>query len=189
MKKIIALIIVFLLALSLVCLVPAHAAEIDEPAVEPDVEEVPADDATVSQVATDWLAEHFGDITGAVCTVGLAILAWLFKKALIPAVNVALQKVSAKSEESHGAFLKETEAVRGALEQGRDKLEECSARLDKAVEDWQKKTAAQSKAYELQTDLINYLLLNLRIPNELKVDVAERSAAVKAALDEANKAG
>lgn len=188
MKKILVLAIILLVILSLVCIAPAHAAEVEAP-TEPSVEETPADDATVSQVATDWLAEHFGDITGAVCTVGLAILAWLFKKALIPAVNAALQRVSAKSEESHGAFLKETEAVRGALEQGRDKLEECSARLDKAVEDWQKKTAAQSKAYELQTDLINYLLLNLRIPNELKVDVAERSAAVKAALDEANKAG
>lgn len=188
MKKILVLTIILLVILSLVCIPPAHAAEV-EATTEPSGEETPADDATVSQVATDWLAEHFGDITGAVCTVGLAILAWLFKKALIPAVNVALQKVSAKSEESHGAFLKETEAVRGALEQGRDKLEECSARLDKAVADWQKKTAAQSKAYELQTDLINYLLLNLRIPNELKVDVAERSAAVKAALDEASKAG
>ena len=188
MKKILVLTIILLVVLSLICIPPAHAAEVEAP-VEPPVAEAPVDDTTVSQVATDWLAEHFGDITGAVCTVGLAILAWLFKKALVPAVNTALQKVATKSEESHGAFLKETEAVRDALEKGRDKLEKCSARLDQAVEDWQKKTAAQSKAYELQTDLINYLMMNLRIPNELKIEVAERSAAVKAALDEANRAG
>ena len=180
---ILALILLFVVFFSLS--IPTYASEVDT-SVQDTVEDTETE-KTVTQTAAEWLAENVGAITGVISSVGLVVLSWLIKKALIPAVTSAIKTVADKSAASEGSFKKQTDTVISALELSGQYLDDCSRRVDTMIADWQKKAAAQGKAYELQTDLINYLLINLRIPNELKAEVATRAEAVKAALKEASE--
>jgi hypothetical protein len=95
--------------------------------------------------------------------------------------------VGDRSKASESAFSSKADHTVELLELAGNYLDSVSGNVEKMVAEWQKKAAAQGKAYELQTDLINYLLLNLRIPNELKAEVAQRAEAVKAAIKEASE--
>lgn len=155
----------------------------DLPAEDPQAE----DDGTVAQTVSDWLAEHFGDITGFSCLIGLLATIWSIRKKLLPIISAALDAVAKRSEDAQGSFKQEITSCRTILELSGRYLDDCSKTVEKMISDWKAKAEAQGKAYELQTDLINYLLMNLRIPNELKTEVSERAAAVKAAIREANR--
>lgn len=198
MKRIIVLTTLLLALIALLCL-PAYATEsnpADIPAasegVTPsdpaDTTEPPASDGAVTQSIAEWLTEHFSDIVSAATGVGLIVLTWAFKKGLVPFVTKTIQQVAQRSEAAEGKFDAGTKSAVSLLETCGERLEKCSEALDAANKKMQKKIAAQNKAYELQTDLINYLVMNLRIPNDLKAEVAERSAAVKSAIEEAGKA-
>lgn len=207
MKKIFVLMISLVFAASLLLCNFAHAEEalpvdnsstaVDEPSEgltdipeDPPVD-LPADEpqpeetGTVAQTVSDWLAEHFGDITGTSCLIGVLAMIWSIRKKLLPIISAALDAVAKRSEDAQGSFKQEITTCRTMLELSGNYLDNCSKSVEKMIEDWKKRTAAQSKAYELQTDLINYLLMNLRIPNELKTEVSARAAEVKAAIQEA----
>ena len=204
MKKITVLIAAILLLLTLSAL-PTYAAEVgpgsdvtaDEPAdstvndgataPETGSTDTDAEDGSATQAVSAWLTDHFGDITGAVSSIGLAVLTWFISKRLIPAVKEAIKSVATKSAASESAFSGKVDGVAAFLESGVNKLEECEVRLNQTREELQKRIDANAKAYELQTDLINYLFLNLRIPNELKTEIAKKSEEVKAAIKDASK--
>lgn len=191
MKRIIALIAALLVLVALLCL-PVYAEENTSPSETPaffESEVFPPDrtleDDTVTQNIAEWLTEHFSDIVSAATGVAMIAFTWAFKKVVVPAVTKAIQSVAQRSEASEKNFSEGVESAVCLLESCGKYLEECSHTLDKTTEEMQKKLVAQSKAYELQTDLINYLVMNLRIPNDLKAEIAERSAAVKSAIEEA----
>lgn len=205
MKKIFAIFAaIIVMSAPLILLSPVHAAEIGSEIAQEGVTDTVEDNNTVdmqnantdknngtgdtvSQTITDWLSDHLGDITGSSCLVVLLGLIWSIRKKLLPIVSGAIDAVAKRSEDAQGSFKQEITTCRTMLELSGNYLDNCSRSVEKMIEDWKKKNEAQCKAYELQTDLINYLLLNLRIPNELKAEVAERSAEVKAAIQEVLK--
>lgn len=162
---------------------PETPTEEQPPAQEPsDVTEKP-----VTQLATDWIVDNLGGILSALSLLVLSVLSWLIKKRLIPAVASAIDAAAKRSEAASGSFNAGTARTVELLELAGGYLDGCSKRVEKMIAEWEKRSAAQGKAYELQTDLINYLLMNLRIPNELKAEVAQRAEAVKEALKEARE--
>lgn len=193
MKKIIAILfaITILLALSAFPVLASEAGAgsetVENASGTPENIAPEEEQGSKTQTAAAWLTEHFGDITGAVSSIGLAVLAWFISKKLIPAVKDAIKNVAAKSAASESAFSDKVDGVVSFLENGVKHLEECEARLNETREELQKRIDANAKAYELQTDLINYLFLNLRIPNELKTEIAKRSEEVKAAIKDVSK--
>ncbi len=192
MKKIIVLTVVLLALIALLCF-STHATEgvADAPSAETSTalsEDNVSEDSTVAQSVANWLWGYFDEIVSATTGAAFVWLACAFKKRLLPLVADAIQQVAKRSESAEKNF---SEGVKTAV----DKLERCgkflddySQKLDAMAEDMIKKQAAQNKAYKLQTDLINYLVVNLRIPNDLKMEIAERSAAVEKALEEAGGA-
>lgn len=191
MKKIIFLAMIIALTLSLFVL-PASAVEADAGEnITTDTAPIDTPDAEAEKSATQtlsaWITEHFGDITGSLSAVGLAILSWFISKKLIPAVKDAVTNVATKSAAYEGAFKERVDAVAAKLADGVKHLEECEKLIAEQQASLQKRIEANAKAYELQTDLINYLFLNLRVPNDLKSNVAKMSEEVKAAIKEANE--
>lgn len=193
MKKIIAILFAITILLSLSAF-PVLASEagagsetVENASGTPESIAPEEEQGSKTQTAAAWLTEHFGDITGAISSIGLTVLAWFISKKLIPAVKDAIKNVAAKSAASESAFSDKVDGVVSFLENGVKHLEECEARLNETREELQKRIDANAKAYELQTDLINYLFLNLRIPNELKAEVAKRSEDVKNAIKDASK--
>jgi hypothetical protein len=195
MKKILLAIVLFVALAIILGVAPAYASEIDATAQEPvqstdtsTTDETPAEaEKTITQTASEWLAEHFGDIVGTIGAAGMLILSFFIKKSMIPAINSAIKAIGEKSKASETAFNKKTDHTVELLELAGNYLDSVSGSVEKMIAEWQKKAAAQGKAYELQTDLINYLLINLRVPNELKAEIAQRAEAVKAAIKEANE--
>lgn len=191
MKKIIFLIVTIALAISLFVL-PASAVEADagtDAIVDAAPTEPPEAEAEQSntQMLSAWITEHIGDITGSISSVGLLILSWFISKKLIPAVKDAVTNVATKSAAYEGAFKEKVDAVAGKLSEGVKHLEDCEKLISEQQEALQKRIEANAKAYEMQTDLINYLFLNLRVPNDLKTEVAKRSEEVKAAIKDASE--
>ena len=189
MKKLFSIIAILALLLTL-CALPASAA--DGGAGEDIVTEEPTTESTeptasATQTLSAWITEHVGDITGSISAVGLAILSWFISKRLIPAVKSAINTVATKSAASEGAFKEKVDAVAKLLEEGVKRLEETQKNLNEMQASLQKRIAANAKAYELQTDLINYLFLNLRIPNDLKTSINEKAEKVKEAINESGK--
>ena len=195
MKKIIFLIVTIALFVSLFAL-PAFAVEsgsgteIEEP-TQPETTDIPAIGENVEKSATQtlsaWITEHFGDITGSISAVGLAVLSWFMSKRVVPGVKKFADDVAAKSAAYEGAFKEKVDTVADKLADGVKHLEECEKLIEKQQAALQNRIEANAKAYEMQTDLINYLFLNLRVPNDLKTEVAKRSEEVKAAIKEANE--
>ena len=180
---------VLLLALSIV---PAYATEVDATEQTPtgEILTVPGEaieEKTITQTASEWLSDHYDDIVGSVAAGGLAILAFLITKVLIPAVNNAIKAAAERSKEAAASFDDKTSQTVEILENSGKYLDSVAKDVEKMISDWQEKFAALTKAYELQTDNINYLLMNLRIPNELKAEFSQRTEAVKAALKEVSK--
>ena len=191
MKKIIFLIATIALTLSLFIL-PASAVEADagtDAIVDTEPTEPPEAEAEQSntQMLSAWITDHLGDITGSISSVGLLILSWLISKKLIPAVKDAVTNVATKSAAYEGVFKDKVDSVASSLADGVKRLEGCEKRISEEQGALQKRIEANAKAYELQTDLINYLFLNLRVPNDLKTEVAKKSEEIKAAIKEANE--
>lgn len=178
------IVVVLLLALSVV---PAYATEVDATEQTPTGEIVTVPEKTITQTASEWLSDHYDDIVGSVAAGGLAILAFLITKVLIPAVNNAIKAAAERSKEAAASFNDKTSQTVELLELSGKYLDSVAKDVEKMISDWEEKFAAQAKAYELQTDNINYLLMNLRIPNELKAEFSQRTEAVKAALKEVSK--
>lgn len=195
MKKIIIATVLFIALALILGVAPSYASEIDATAQEPvqgtetvTPDETPAEEEkTLTQTASEWLSEHFGDILSALGAFGMFLLAFYIKKNLIPSVIDAIKAVADRSKASETTFNAKTDHTVELLEIAGNYLDNVSDNVEKMISEWQKKSAAQGKAYELQTDLINYLLMNLRIPNDLKAEVAQRAEAVKAAIKEANE--
>lgn len=195
MKKILIATVLFIVLALILGVAPSYAAEIDATAQEPvqstdtvTPDETPAEEEkTLTQTASEWLSEHFGDIVGTVGAVGMLILSFFIKKSMIPAINSAIKAIGEKSKASETAFNKKTDHTVELLELAGNYLDSVSGNVEKMIADWQKKSMALGKAYELQTDLINHLILNLRISNELKTDMVHKAELVKAALKEANE--
>ena len=196
MKKIIFLIVTIALTLSLFVL-PAYAVEAD--AVDSTVTDAPQTESldtemtesgtekSATQTLSAWITEHFGDITGSISAVGLAVLSWFMTKRVVPGMKKFADNVAAKSAAYEGVFKDKVDSVASSLAEGVKHLEECEKRISEEQAALQKRIEANAKAYELQTDLINYLFLNLRVPNDLKTEVAKRSEEVKTAIKEANE--
>ena len=199
-KTLFTILLLFILAFSLAC--PMFAEEVagtpvddvestdvsvDTPPTEENAPEGEEKAATV--LVTDWLAEHFGDVAAAVGAVGMAVLVWMFKKGLLPAVLASLAKVKENAEKSSGEFKEEAKAVVALVDAAEKRLNDGVAKLDDLIKKYEAQQEATAEAYELQTDLVNYIMLNLRIPNELKAEISERSAAVKNAIEAAKPKG
>ena len=188
-KNFAIIVVVLLLALSVV---PAYATELDAMEQTPtgEIVTVPGEaieEKTITQTASEWLSDHYDDIVGSVAAGGLAILAFLITKVLIPAVNNAIKAAAERSKEAAASFNDKTSQTVELLEISGKYLDSVAKDVEKMISDLEEKFAAQAKAYELQTDNINYLLMNLRIPNELKAEFSQRTEAVKAALKEVSK--
>ena len=190
MKKLFSIIAILALLLAL-CALPASASDGgagEEITTEESSATEPTEPtASATQTLSAWITEHVGDITGSISAIGLALLSWFISKKLIPTVKSAINTVAAKSAAYEGAFKEKVDAVANALEEGVKRLEETQKNLDEMQASLQKRIAANAKAYELQTDLINYLFLNLRIPNDLKTSINEKAEKVKEAINESGK--
>ena len=193
-KTLFTIFLLFVLVLSLAC--PAFAEEATETpgdTVEnagtsvdtpPAIENAPTGENEAATVlVTDWLAEHFGDIAAAVGAVVAAVLVWMFKKGLLPAVLKSLSHVKESAEKYSGEFKEGTKAVVELLECAERRLQDSEGKIDELLTRYQEQQNATAKAYELQTELINYIMMNLRIPNELKAEISNRTAEVKAAIE------
>ena len=195
-KTFFSILLVLVLVLSLTC--PTFAEEatetpgdatgntgttVDTPPVPENVPESENEAATV--LVTDWLAEHFGDVAAAVGAVVAAVLVWMFKKGLLPAVLKSLSHVKESAEKYSGEFKEETKAVVALLECAERRLQESDGKIEELLSRYQEQQNATAEAYELQTELINYIMMNLRIPNELKAEISNRTAEIKAAIEAA----
>lgn len=195
MKKILTATVLFIALALILGVAPSYAAEIDATAQEPvqgtdtvTPDETPAEDEkTLTQTASEWLTDNYGGIFGLASFVVSVILAWVIKKKLIPYVVSAVSNSAERSKSSEASFSAKADRTVELLELAGNHLDSVSGNVEKMIAEWQKKAAAQGKAYELQTDLINYLLMNLRVPNELKAEIAQRAEAVKAAIKEASE--
>ncbi|MBO7169614.1 MAG: hypothetical protein J6W28_00375 [Clostridia bacterium] len=199
-KTLFTILLIFTIARSLAC--PMFAEEVAETPVDdventdvsvdtpPAAENAPeGEEKAATVLLTDWLADHFGDVAAAVGAVGMAVLVWMFKKGLLPAVLTSLVKVKENAEKSSGEFKEETKAVVALVDAAEKRLKDGVAKLDDLIKKYEAQQEATAEAYELQTDLVNYIMLNLRIPNELKAEISERSAAVKNAIEAAKPKG
>ncbi len=192
MKKLLIFAFAMVLVITLFCF-PSFAEEATaEPTEEvgdivtPPSDETPAEeDKAATVLLTEWLSTHFGDVAAAVGAVGMAVVVWMFKKGLLPAVLKSLGHVKDSSEKYSGEFKEETKALVQLIECAEKRLAESEAKLEELIESYQAQQDATAEAYELQTDLINHIMMNLRIPNELKTKISTDSANVKAALEAA----
>lgn len=191
MKKIIFLIVTIALTLSLFVL-PASAVEADavtDAIVDTAPTEPPEAEAEQSntQKLSAWITEHIGDITGSVSAVGLAVLSWFISKRFIPAMKKFADNVASKSAAYEGAFKEKVDTVAGKLSEGVKHLEACEKLISEQQAALQKRIDANARACEMQTDFINYVFLNLRVPNDLKTKFAERTEEIKAAIKDARE--
>ena len=90
--------------------------------------------------------------------------------------------VKETSEKYSGEFKEETKAIVALLECAEKRLLDSERKIEELLSRYQEQQNATAEAYELQTELTNYIMMNLRIPNELKTEISDRSAAVKAAI-------
>lgn len=192
MKKLLIVAFAMVLVITLSCF-PSFAEEATtEPseevgdAVTSPTEEMPAEeDKAATVLLTEWLSTHFGDVAAAVGAVGMAVVVWMFKKGLLPAVLKSLGHVKDSAEKYSGEFKEETKALVQLIECAEKRLAESETKLEELIAAYQAQQDATAEAYELQTDLINHIMMNLRIPNELKTKISTDGANVKAALEAA----
>ena len=160
--------------------------DVGEPLDTPTAEETLVEEEKAATVLlTEWVSTHFGDIAAAIGAVGMAVVVWMFKKGLLPAVLKSLGHVKENADKYTGEFKEETKALVQLIECAEKRLAESETKLEGLVKAYQDQQEATVEAYELQTELINYIMMNLRIPNEMKAKISTDSASVKAALESA----
>ena len=204
MKKILSLTIIVLLLSVFVVFPKAEASEtvVDEPVAEETVvDEAPM---TVTETIVAWFYDNSSNIFTGASTAVTLVLAYLFKKGLLPSLTSGLTKMN--SELGSGinnvaaiaeAFSQSTNAqlqemgskIEPFLEKART-VEDISSKMETALVDMQSQIdsssserAAMSIVLQMQTDFLYSVFMSANLPEYQKQQMGERYNEMKKVID------
>jgi len=177
MKKILRMILLAMIIATIMAF-SSHASAIPEPVTESET--------TVTQTATDAIAEWIGtnsaEIMSGLTVVASLVIAYIFKRGLLPVVSASLSKINDKTATA-------ASALTAVINQSASTLDAITKRftaLSDTVQVQQAESAKTSAIYntimQSQVDMIASLLLNLNISVDQRAAITDQVAAMKAKI-------